>query len=54
MRSIRIAPRERTKHNRARVRVTRPPRKLNAAERAAVEERLRRDGILPRANERMT
>jgi hypothetical protein len=28
-------------------------RSLNAAERAAVEERLRRDGILPRINERI-
>jgi hypothetical protein len=35
-----------------RVRVTTPGRKLSAAERAAVEERLRNEGILPRANER--
>jgi hypothetical protein len=34
------------------VRVTRPARKLSAAERAVVEERLRNDGILPRTNER--
>jgi hypothetical protein len=33
-------------------RITRPARKLTAAERAAVEDRLRRDGILPRTNER--
>jgi hypothetical protein len=33
-------------------RITRPARKLTAAERSAVEERLRNDGILPRANER--
>jgi hypothetical protein len=34
-------------------RITRPARKLTAAERAAVEERLRNDGILPRTNERI-
>jgi hypothetical protein len=32
--------------------VTRPPRKLSAAERAAVQERLRDEGILPREKQR--
>jgi hypothetical protein len=34
---------------RPRVRVTKPARKLSGAERAAVEERLRNDGIRPPA-----
>ena len=56
MRSIRTTVRERATR-RPRLtnglrRITRPARKLTAAERSAVEERLRNDGILPRANER--
>jgi hypothetical protein len=35
------------------VRVTKKGRRLNDRERAAVEERLRNDGILPRTNERI-
>jgi hypothetical protein len=35
------------------VRITKPGRKLSAAERAVVEERLRNEGILPRTNERI-
>jgi hypothetical protein len=35
------------------VRVTKKGRRLNAAERAEVEKRLRSEGVLPRANERI-
>jgi len=55
MRSVRTTlPARAGRPTRPRVRVTKPARKLNAAERAAVEERLRSEGILPRANERTT
>jgi hypothetical protein len=54
MRSVRTTlPPRAGRPTRPRVRVTRPMRKLSAAERAAVEERLRSDGILPRTNERI-
>jgi hypothetical protein len=46
MRSIRIAVRPRTKHNRARVRVTRPGRRLSDQERREIETRLRAEGRL--------
>ena len=52
MRSIRTSVRERTPRPiRPRVRVTGRARKYSAAECRAVEEKLRRDGILPRVNE---
>ena len=52
MRSIRTSARERSPRPiRPRVRVTGRARKLSAAECRAVEDRLRREGILPRANE---
>jgi hypothetical protein len=55
MRSIRTSVRERTRRRtQPRVRVTGRPRKLNAEEIRAHEQRLRSEGILPRAtsNER--
>jgi hypothetical protein len=56
MRPIRTTPRERARcRMRQRVRVTGRVRKLSAEEIRAHEDRLRRDGILPRAtsNERI-
>jgi hypothetical protein len=57
MRSLRTSVRERaTRRNRLTNglrRITRPARRLTDQERAAVEERLRSEGILPRANERI-
>jgi hypothetical protein len=54
MRSLRTGALARTRRRiRPRYRLTARPRKLSAAECRAVEERLRAEGILPRANERI-
>jgi hypothetical protein len=51
--SLRRVGRTRLITGRGRSNPNKPGRKLTAAERAAVEERLRNDGILPRVNERI-